>query len=110
MILSMPKRKEGIRSDTRSNNVDCRHAGPEHAAFGVACAVIVVWGDPGPVFITRTRGSWSSTPARRLSPFDGVLIQRSQNKDSLAIHIKLNEIVAAPKARATADRWESLRG
>jgi low affinity Fe/Cu permease len=29
------------------------------------------------------------------------LIQRSQNKDSQAIHLKLNEIVAPSRARAT---------
>jgi len=65
-------------------------------AFACALAVIVVWALLGPVF--RFSDTWqlvintSTTIVTFLMVF---LIQRAQNKDSLAIHLKLNEIVAA---------------
>ena len=65
-------------------------------AFAWALGVIVVWALLGPVF--RFSDTWqlvintSTTIVTFLMVF---LIQRAQNKDSLAIHLKLNEIVAA---------------
>ena len=65
------------------------------AAFGTALGVIVIWAILGPVF--HFSDTWQlvinngTTIVTFLMVF---LIQRSQNKDSLAIHIKLNEIVA----------------
>ena len=65
-------------------------------AFGCALGVIVVWAMLGPVF--GFSDTWqlvintSTTIVTFLMVF---LIQRAQNKDSLAIHLKLNEIVAA---------------
>ena len=65
-------------------------------AFIVALAVIVVWGITGPIF--NYSDTWqlvintSTTIVTFLMVF---LIQRTQNKDALAIHMKLNEIVAA---------------
>src|SRR5437016_9486977 len=66
------------------------------AAFALACGIIVVWAVTGPFF--RFSDTWqlaintSTTIVTFLMVF---LIQRAQNKDSLAIHLKLNEIVAA---------------
>ena len=65
-------------------------------AFVIALLVIVVWGITGPIF--RFSDTWqlvintSTTIVTFLMVF---LIQRAQNKDALAIHLKLNEIVAA---------------
>ena len=65
-------------------------------AFMLAVTVIVVWGITGPLF--RFSDTWqlvintSTTIVTFLMVF---LIQRAQNKDALAIHLKLNEIVAA---------------
>ena len=65
-------------------------------AFAWALGVIVVWALLGPVF--GFSDTWqlvintSTTIVTFLMVF---LIQRAQNKDSLAIHLKLNEIVAA---------------
>src|SRR4051812_13343481 len=65
-------------------------------AFACALAVIILWALLGPVF--RFSDTWqlvintSTTIVTFLMVF---LIQRAQNKDSLAIHLKLNEIVAA---------------
>jgi low affinity Fe/Cu permease len=66
------------------------------AAFGWAMAVIVIWGITGPVF--RYSNTWQlviNTGTTIVTFLMVFLIQRAQNKDSLAIHLKLNEIVAA---------------
>jgi len=66
------------------------------SAFILAVLVIVVWIVTGPLF--HFSDTWqlvintSTTIVTFLMVF---LIQRSQNKDALAIHLKLNEIVAA---------------
>ena len=65
-------------------------------AFSVAVGVIVVWAVLGPVF--HFSDTWQlviNTGTTIVTFLMVFLIQRSQNKDSLAIHIKLNEIVAA---------------
>jgi low affinity Fe/Cu permease len=64
-------------------------------AFGVALGVIVAWALVGPVF--HFSDTWQlviNTGTTIVTFLMVFLIQRSQNKDSLAIHIKLNEIVA----------------
>jgi len=65
-------------------------------AFAVALATIVVWGVTGPVF--RFSDTWQlviNTGTTIITFLMVFLIQRSQNKDSRALHLKLNEIVAA---------------
>ena len=65
-------------------------------AFACALGVIVVWALLGPVF--RFSDTWQlviNTGTTIVTFLMVFLIQRSQNKDSLAIHLKLNEIVAA---------------
>jgi len=65
-------------------------------AFIIALAVIIVWGVTGPIF--RFSDTWQlviNTGTTIVTFLMVFLIQRTQNKDALAIHIKLNEIVAA---------------
>jgi low affinity Fe/Cu permease len=65
-------------------------------AFAIALALILIWALTGPIF--GFSNSWqlminsTTTIVTFLMVF---LIQRTQNKDSHAIHLKLNEIVAA---------------
>ena len=65
-------------------------------AFSIALGVVVVWALTGPLF--HFSDTWqlvintSTTIVTFLMVF---LIQRSQNKDGLAIQLKLNELVAA---------------
>jgi low affinity Fe/Cu permease len=66
------------------------------SAFAVALGVVVVWGLLGPVF--RFSDTWQlviNTGTTIVTFLMVFLIQRAQNKDALAIHLKLNEIVAA---------------
>ncbi|MFO0880873.1 MAG: low affinity iron permease family protein [Gemmataceae bacterium] len=67
-------------------------------AFAMAIAVVVVWAAIGPMC------SYSDTWQLVINTGTGIvtflmvfLIQRAQNKDSQAIHLKLNELVAAVK-------------
>ena len=65
-------------------------------AFILACLVIIVWIVTGPLF--RFSDTWQlviNTGTTIVTFLMVFLIQRSQNKDALAIHLKLNEIVAA---------------
>ena len=65
-------------------------------AFVIALAVLIVWGISGPLF--RFSDSWQlviNTGTTIITFLMVFLIQRTQNKDALAIHLKLNEIVAA---------------
>lgn len=65
-------------------------------AFILALAVIVVWGLTGPLF--HFSDTWQlviNTGTTIVTFLMVFLIQRTQNKDALAIHLKLNEIVAA---------------
>lgn len=65
-------------------------------AFLIAFAVIVIWAVTGPLF--HFSDTWqlvintSTTIVTFLMVF---VIQQSQNKDTLAIHLKLNELIAA---------------
>src|SRR4051812_16602064 len=65
-------------------------------AFATACGIVIVWGMLGPVF--RFSDTWQlviNTGTTIVTFLMVFLIQRSQNKDALAIHMKLNELVAA---------------
>src|ERR1700694_4803883 len=65
-------------------------------AFGVALATIVVWGVTGPFFgFSDTWQLVINTGTTIITFLMVFLIQRSQNKDSHAVHLKLNELVAA---------------
>ena len=66
------------------------------SAFVLAVLVIVVWGITGPIF--HYSDTWQlviNTGTTIVTFLMVFLIQRAQNKDALAIHLKLNEIVAA---------------
>ncbi|HEX3185504.1 MAG TPA: low affinity iron permease family protein [Pyrinomonadaceae bacterium] len=66
------------------------------SAFLLALAAIVVWGITGPLF--HFSNTWQlviNTGTTIVTFLMVFLIQRAQNKDAVAIHLKLNEIVAA---------------
>src|SRR5216117_127190 len=65
-------------------------------AFIAAVAIIVIWLATGPIF--HFSDTWQlviNTGTTIITFLMVFLIQRAQNKDSAAIHIKLNELVAA---------------
>jgi low affinity Fe/Cu permease len=65
-------------------------------AFALAVATIIIWLVTGPIFGYSDTWQLIINTGTTIVTFLMVfLIQRTQNKDSLAIHLKLNEIVAA---------------
>jgi low affinity Fe/Cu permease len=68
------------------------------AAFIIAALVIVVWGLSGPIF--HFSDTWQlviNTGTTIITFLMVFLIQQSQNKDTVALHLKLNELIAAQK-------------
>jgi low affinity Fe/Cu permease len=66
------------------------------AAFATALGIIALWAVTGPLF--HYSDTWQlviNTGTTIVTFLMVFLIQRSQNKDAIAIHLKLNEIVAA---------------
>jgi low affinity Fe/Cu permease len=67
-------------------------------AFLVALGIIVVWGGTGWIFDYSDTWQLVINTGTTVVTFLMVfLIQRSQNKDALALHLKLNELIAAMK-------------
>jgi low affinity Fe/Cu permease len=65
-------------------------------AFAAAVGVVVVWAALGPVFGYSDTWQLVVNTGTTIVTFLMVfLIQRSQNKDAIAVHLKLNELVAA---------------
>lgn len=65
-------------------------------AFSIALFIIIIWLVSGPIF--NYSDTWQlviNTGTTIITFLMVFLIQRSQNKDSLAIHLKLNELVAS---------------
>ena len=65
-------------------------------AFGLAVGVLLLWGITGPIF--HFSDTWQlviNTGTTIVTFLMVFLIQQTQNKDGLAIQLKLNELVAA---------------
>ncbi len=72
-------------------------------AFGLAALAVIVWVLLGPVF--NYSDTWQlviNTGTTIITFLMVFLIQKSQNKDSKAIQLKLNEIIAASKEASNA--------
>jgi low affinity Fe/Cu permease len=66
------------------------------AAFIMAFALVIIWAATGPLFhFSETWQLVINTGTTIITFLMVFLIQKSQNKDSLAIQLKLNELVAA---------------
>ena len=89
------------------------------STFLLACAVIVIWAVTGPLFrfsdIWQVVVNTGNTIVTFLMVF---LIQNSQNRDSAAIQVKLDEIIRTGTVQnsfvgvehLTVDELEELRG
>jgi low affinity Fe/Cu permease len=65
-------------------------------AFIIAVSVVIGWAITGPLFDFSTTWQLLINTTTTIATFLMVfLIQRSQNKETQAIHLKLNELVAA---------------
>jgi low affinity Fe/Cu permease len=76
-------------------------------AFILATLSIVIWAATGPVFNYSTTWQLVINTGTTIITFLMVfLIQKSQNKDSKAIHLKLNELIASHQG--TSNRMVNL--
>jgi len=65
-------------------------------AFVLACFIVLVWGASGPIFHYSENWQLVINTGTTIITFLMVfLIQKAQNKDSMAIQLKLDELVAA---------------
>jgi low affinity Fe/Cu permease len=65
-------------------------------AFTIALFVVLIWGITGPIF--NFSDTWQlviNTGTTIITFLMVFIIQQSQNKDTVAIHLKLNELIAS---------------
>lgn len=92
----MPPKRNGVSALLERFSHHVTKATGTSLAFVLALSVIIVWGITGPIF--HFSDTWQlviNTGTTIVTFLMVFLIQRAQNKDALAIHLKLNEIVAA---------------
>jgi len=69
------------------------------AAFIIACLLIIVWATTGPIF--HYSDTWQlviNTGTTIITFLMVFIIQQTQNKDTIALQIKLNELIASSQA------------
>ena len=92
----MPRKRNVVSTLLEKFSYQATRATGTSLAFVIAVAVIVIWAITGPIF--HYSDTWQlviNTGTTIITFLMVFLIQRAQNKDALAIHLKLNEIVAA---------------
>jgi len=93
--MARRKRSATIPILERFSTVVTRWTGTS-TAFAVACGIVLVWVVTGPLFGYSDTWQLVINTGTTIVTFLMVfLVQRTQNKDSLALHLKLNELVAA---------------
>ena len=96
MKKNKKKNSFAVFFDKVSNKVTRATGSPY--AFLTAAVIIIVWAVCGPVF--KFSDTWQlviNTGTTVITFLMVFVIQQSQNKDTVAIHLKLNELIAATK-------------
>lgn len=94
----MKKKQEKGPSALEKMSTIATKASGSSAAFIIALSVIIIWLLTGPIF--NYSDTWQliiNTGTTIVTFLMVFLIQRSQNKDSIALHLKLNELIIAQK-------------
>jgi low affinity Fe/Cu permease len=95
---SHPQHDHRKRLFDRFSTAVTRATGSSYA-FLIACGIIVIWAVTGPIF--DYSNSWQlviNTGTTIITFLMVFVIQQSQNKDTLAIQLKLNELIASDSA------------
>lgn len=93
---SKQKNKNGFKARFERTAVNITRATGSSTAFLVSVIVIILWALSGPIF--NFSDTWQlviNTGTTIVTFLMVFVIQQSQNKDSLAIQLKLNELIAA---------------
>src|SRR6266700_3279402 len=91
--LTVKKKGLGLVFDKVSNKVTRATGSP--AAFLCALVIIIIWAITGPVF--KYSDTWQlviNTGTTIITFLMVFIIQQSQNKDTAALQLKLNELIA----------------
>jgi low affinity Fe/Cu permease len=92
----MAKRKQSLSQRFEAFSAVVTRWTGTTSAFALALAIIILWALLGPAFgYSNTWQLVVNTGTTIVTFLMVFLIQRTQNKDALAIHLKLNELVAA---------------
>jgi low affinity Fe/Cu permease len=94
-INEQEKSKKGFKAAFEKAAAKITRIAGSSTAFLVAVSIIIVWGITGPIF--HYSDTWQlviNTGTTIITFLMVFLIQQSQNKDSLAIQLKLNELIA----------------
>jgi len=101
-LKAMAKRKRNNKTNNKKKGFFERFAEwatkatGSSAAFLLAAGIILLWGLSGPLFdFSETWQLVINTGTTIVTFLMVFLIQKTQNKDSKAIHLKLNELIAA---------------
>lgn len=92
----MKSKKKESPSGFEKMSIAVTEASGSTAAFIGALAVIIIWIVTGPIF--KYSDTWQlviNTGTTIVTFLMVFLIQRSQNKDSVALHLKLNELIVS---------------
>jgi low affinity Fe/Cu permease len=92
----MTRKKNSFRTRFEKISSAITRAVGTSTAFTIALFVIVIWAVTGPIF--RFSDTWQlviNTGTTIITFLMVFVIQQSQNKDSLALQLKLNELIAS---------------
>ncbi len=93
---SKSKNKNGIKARFERTASNITRAAGSSSAFLIALLLIIIWAVTGPIFdFSDTWQLVINTGTTIITFLMVFVIQQSQNKDSLAIQLKLNELIAA---------------
>lgn len=100
------RRRTGISKPSSSFDKFARHsarAAGEPVAFGIAAGIIILWAVTGPLFHFNDTWQLVINTATTIATFLMVfLIQNTQNRDSEALQLKLDELLRATKSAHNA--------
>lgn len=94
--MEIKKGKKGFKARFEKIAASVTKVTGSSTAFLIAVAIILIWGFTGPIF--HYSDTWQlviNTGTTIITFLMVFIIQQSQNKDSLAIQLKLNELIAS---------------
>lgn len=90
------KKQGGIKAWFEKFSTWATNAAGSTGAFGMAAGIVLAWAVTGPIFnYSETWQLVINTGTTIITFLMVFLIQKSQNKDSLAVQLKLNELLAS---------------